>query len=576
MSENETLTRSFTLERGAIDSKARAVEMSFSSALEVDRGNYIEVLDHSPDAMDLSRLNSGAAFLVNHDPSDQVGVVERAEVIRGKGRARVRFGHTTRAKEIWEDVKGGIRSLISVGYDVLDSVREGERDGKPIIRVTKYLPLELSLVSIPADPTVGIGRSKERIKVMTELESSQSSAQRERDRCATIAEFARGFEGYEGVRAMADRAIASGMDASDAKQEMINLVERSPDKLVSRSIMSELPERDRKRYSVSRAILGAVEGNLDGMELEMHRELERSSGRATSGVYVPMDAMARTQGAPQQRTWDAATSGAASQLVGTDNMGSMFIDRLRPRSIALGLGVTRLDNLTQNVTIPRLLTSVTASWEGEVDQVPETFGTVDQVPMAPNRLSASTNFSLQLLRQGGPSVDGIINDDIQAQFGTAIDSAIFEGSGTGNVPAGISAGATGSVTITVAGNPDWDEILEFESDLATANADMGSIHFVTTPPIRRNLKQRDKGTDTGMYVWTEQNTVNGYQAHASNNLAANRIIYGNFRDVTFGSWGGIEMIMDNQSRAREAIIQMTAHLFCDVALRQGASFVVNA
>ena len=149
----------------SIQAEARAleednvVELAFSSEMPVEREGFMEVLDHSEGSADLSRLNNGAPLLLNHKTDDQIGVVESARIDKDKvGRAVVRFSKSERAQEIYRDVKDGIRRLTSIGYHVLKTVRERAEEGLDTLRVTRFLPLELSVVPVPADPSVGVGR----------------------------------------------------------------------------------------------------------------------------------------------------------------------------------------------------------------------------------------------------------------------------------------------------------------------------------------------------------------------------------------------------------------------------------
>ncbi|RAS21512.1 HK97 family phage prohead protease [Paraburkholderia bryophila] len=143
-----------------IDANRRTVELAFSSETPVPRQFGIEVLSHAAGAVDLSRLNSGAALLMDHNFSDQIGVIESARIDSDRvGRAVVRFGNSARANEIFQDVQDGIRNLVSVGYRVLEIVQSEQRDAGPVYTVTSWLPYEISFVSVPADPSVGIGRS---------------------------------------------------------------------------------------------------------------------------------------------------------------------------------------------------------------------------------------------------------------------------------------------------------------------------------------------------------------------------------------------------------------------------------
>ncbi len=145
-----------------IDTEARTVELAFSSEEPVERWFGEEVLDHSPGAMRVERLEQGAALLINHDWDDQIGVVESVSIGDDRrGRAVVRFGRSARANEIWHDVVDGIRKHVSVGYSVR-KIEVEPRKGQPdLVRVTEWEPFEISLVSVPADPTVGVGRAAE-------------------------------------------------------------------------------------------------------------------------------------------------------------------------------------------------------------------------------------------------------------------------------------------------------------------------------------------------------------------------------------------------------------------------------
>jgi hypothetical protein len=164
--------RTVTLAKDALNNDERSVELSFSSEEPYERLFGTEVLGHSDTEINLSRLESGThPLLLQHDDRQQIGVVDRAWVGDDKkGRAVVRFAPSTNtlAETIWQDVKAGIRSLVSVGYKV-DEFRKEENlgeDGKPIegstvFRAVDWTPFEVSVVSLAADPTVGVGRSDE-------------------------------------------------------------------------------------------------------------------------------------------------------------------------------------------------------------------------------------------------------------------------------------------------------------------------------------------------------------------------------------------------------------------------------
>lgn len=160
--------RAAQFDRASVDLEARTVELSFSSEEPYERYWGVEILGHDAGEVRLERLNNGGAFLMDHNTRDQIGVIEKAWIGPDrKGRALVRFGKSARAEEIFQDVIDGIRKNVSVSYQIFKMVllkSESVDGGKVTVdtyRVTDWEPLEISLVSVPADTTVGVGRNHE-------------------------------------------------------------------------------------------------------------------------------------------------------------------------------------------------------------------------------------------------------------------------------------------------------------------------------------------------------------------------------------------------------------------------------
>jgi phage head maturation protease len=164
--------RNLDIRSGKINEEERTVEVSFSSEEPVERYFGMEILDHKPESVDLSRLNNSAAVLEDHQ-GGQVGVVVGAKIENGRGLAKLKFSKVGRGAEIWEDIKDGIRSNISFGYQLNDLTRSKDEDNgeTPAYRSMGWMPYEISVVGTPADTTIGIGRSKE---VKTEVEVDES------------------------------------------------------------------------------------------------------------------------------------------------------------------------------------------------------------------------------------------------------------------------------------------------------------------------------------------------------------------------------------------------------------------
>lgn len=147
-----------------------------------------EILVHTPEAVDLSRLNNNAPLLFNHNFDNHIGVVCNARIDADNvGRALVKFSkHGTLANDIRNKVIEGTMEKISVGYDI----KEYHIDyAKSQLIVSKWIPHEISFVTVPADDSVGLNRSLNTITVnlgakrdmtkeqIEEIKEEQESAQ---------------------------------------------------------------------------------------------------------------------------------------------------------------------------------------------------------------------------------------------------------------------------------------------------------------------------------------------------------------------------------------------------------------
>lgn len=149
------------------EGKERTFRLSFSSEEPYERWFGPEILDHTDGCVDLSRLNSIGVLLFNHDRDAVIGKIERAWVENGRGEAEITFDSDEDSEKIFQKVKGGTLKGVSVGYlvDLWEEVMPNKQsaDGKftgPCSIARRWTPYEISIVSVPADPTVGVGRSE--------------------------------------------------------------------------------------------------------------------------------------------------------------------------------------------------------------------------------------------------------------------------------------------------------------------------------------------------------------------------------------------------------------------------------
>ena len=277
----EPLIRSFDFSRESISEDARTVDVTFSTETEkVERWFGIEILDHSPESVRMDRLNNGAAVLDSHDTRLQIGVVEDARIEDGQGVATLRFSRSNHAEEIFQDVKDGIRSKVSVGYRVHSVVMESRDDDKESYRVTDWEPFEISIVSVPADDDAGVRAEdifgKRAAKLSTQIKMSKPKENQERDLSN---------EAEASPNAEAPAPVAESRSTEPAKPEETferSLSQDEIEKLAAQRANEEVQRREEIReladkFNVDEAeVRKAVRGNasvddfkrsiLDGLE----------------------------------------------------------------------------------------------------------------------------------------------------------------------------------------------------------------------------------------------------------------------------------------------------------------------
>ena len=167
---NERQTRDIELSVRSIDEASRQVTVSFSSEQPYSRWWGVEVLSHSPDAVDLTRLNSIGVVLFNHGRDEVIGKIVKAWLGNDmRCYADIVFDEDELSERIFQKVKSGTLKATSVGYqvDIWEEVAAGKmstngRVAGPAFVATRWMPVEVSIVSVPADE---IGRASWRERV---------------------------------------------------------------------------------------------------------------------------------------------------------------------------------------------------------------------------------------------------------------------------------------------------------------------------------------------------------------------------------------------------------------------------
>jgi HK97 family phage major capsid protein len=598
------LRRLFTVNNDTLDAAARTVELSFSSEYPVDRWFGTEVLDHSPGAARMGRLNSGAPLLFNHNADDVIGVVEAASIGSDRrGHALARFAKNARGQEIMGMVQDGILSNSSFTYQIHAADEDPKRG---TIRATDWEPAEISIVSVPADPTVGIGRAwaVDEDGAQSRQTRAQSAAKgvvmaEQQTAAAAGNETAKPIEALEQERRLGienlckgggldsrylQRWLTSGMSLGEVANEFLKVKEeqsRSNQQSIARL---DLSNADTKQYSLLRAVLAATDRDWSkaGFEAECSRTIAERLGTAPDSTkfYVPLDIQRRALNAAmmtpaQQRALTVASGSGGGYLVETENLG--FIEVLRNRAVAYRMGATRLAGLVGSVNIPKQSAAATAYWlTNETTTATTSAQTFAQVPLSPKNVAAYTEISRQLALQSSPDAETIVMSDLAAIIAIAVDKAALAGTGAPQPQGIIGTSGVGSVTGT---SIAWAGIIQFETDVLAANAmvNPSTFGYVATPAVMGLLKQRQRFSNTNTPLWVDganpgDGLVNGYRAMASMQLPTGDLLAGDFSQVVIAEWGVLEVGINPYASFAAGVIGIRAIYSCDVGVRWGASF----
>lgn len=569
--QTEILYRKATLTPAGSKDDDRMVSCSISSDVPYQRWFGKEILSHNPEHVNLERVRAGACpFLADHDTAKIIGKVLSVNLDGNRGKAEIKMGNSELAREIYKDIQDGIRTEISIGYQVNEmALTKDDSDQGKEYTVTNWTLLHVASVAEPADITIGVGRSIEKNTTTVvinnkgeEMENVNLKENQIRDILA--------LGKMHGFESLAIKAIEDGTHVDEFRSIVLNeLGKREPESTI---VKYGTGEAEQQGFSLSRLIASQIPGsNIDaGKEREISTEVMRQANRKFMGFAVPLGEM-------QQRSYMQTVVGTdGGYLVQESLMASNFIDILRNQSAVMQLNPKVLNGLVGDVAIPKQSASVTPYFVGEGQEVTESKPQIAQIRMTPRSIAARCTYSRQALLQSSVDLESFIRTDIARTLAIGVDLACLNGTGSNNEPLGIlKTTGIGSVTLNAANTPTWANIVDLESEISIDNALAGSLSYVTTSTIAGKMKQTERTSGNGIYILGDNGRLNGYPLTVSNNIPAKYILFGNFADLIIGYWGGLDVVVDPYTESKKGLISITAFLSFDCAVKHPESFAAG-
>ena len=578
-----------------VDEKNLEVTLPVASPAPCEREDengvaYQEVLRVTPEAVDLTRLNGGAAVLRNHDTDHTYGVVKRAFIEGGRLYTRLRFRkNEPEAVAAFRDAVDGTLPNVSLGYQPLE-IEFRQENGVRIGEVTRWMPFEVSVaVGVPADATVGFYRSMTKTgESKMEVESKEPTSDELRAKIRELEEENAQLkkrsedpppedgekedpppeEKKEETRSACNESELRAMAATFNRLDLLpgalqrNLTpEAFKSELQNNLYRGSIKVMEKREYSIVRAIRSLVDESVDAaVERAESARLYREAGLKPSRGSIMIST----------RAFDG-TANVGKALIGTDHRADMFIDKLRT---VMAVQPTFMDGLVGNVDIPLLSGSSTVNWVvGLNSDAAETKPATDSITLSPKKLTGYVDVGLDLLTQGTPDATNIVLNDLFEVMARKLENTILKGATVSTLTIPGLAGTTGVKTVVIADvtNATWQDMLKFEAAVSSY-ANMGNVQFILSGPDRAMFKGISKDTGSGRFI-CESNEIDGYKAAISGELASGDIFFGDFSRILVGRWGGLEVMIDPYSLSKSGGVRLVVRMICDIAVRQPEAFV---
>ncbi|BCY18685.1 hypothetical protein hrd7_25340 [Leptolinea sp. HRD-7] len=355
--------------------------------------------------------------------------------------------------------------------------------------------------------------------------------------------------------------------------------------------------KELQNYSLLRLINAVNESKMGdpraiqkaGLELEASQAMAEKLGRDPKGVFVPWDLMITPMDARggavrlrnNQMVGDPEYGGYLKQ---TQLLTGSFIDILRNKMVTRQAGATVMTGLVGDIEIPKKIQGSSYYWVGEGGGPTKSELKFGQVKGSPRTIAGYLQLTRRFIKQVSMDAEMLAREDLASSLALGMDFAGLHGAGAGNEPRGIQnvTGIGSVVGGTDGAVPDWADIVDLETEVSIDNADTGSLAYITNTKMRGVFKKTPKVSGQNGFIW-EDGEMNGYPALATNQVKSNltkgsaigvcsAIFFGNWADLVYLLWGGLDLIIDPYTNSTNGDVLITAMQDVDNVVRRAQSF----
>lgn len=242
-----------------------------------------------------------------------------------------------------------------------------------------------------------------------------------------------------------------------------------------------------------------------------------------------------------------------------------IIEPLRAKNVLVQAGAKFYTGLTNNAQIP-VMTGSNVNWAGETAAATDGNVLFNNVTLTPKRLTAYVDISKMLLAQDSVGVENAIRQDLINAINSKLESTILgKGAKSATSPAGIFNGKT-PTKVT-----DFEGLVGLEAKVEEANV-LGGVSYIASPSARASFRNMMKGSrGTAQLAYTD-GTLDGTPVYSTSNVESKTFVVGDFSNLAIGSWGGLDIVVDNYTQAVNGMIRLVVNAYFDAALIRPEAF----
>lgn len=351
-------------------------------------------------------------------------------------------------------------------------------------------------------------------------------------------------------------------------------------------------EKELRKFSLSKLLVSA-EGGPESRNVDAGFEREVLNASKDQRSFMIPDRVLDAVYAKEKRAMVTSSATAGGNFIPTVKEG--FFEALFAATVLDQLGVQKLFGLSANTDLVGFTASVTSGWAaGETGTQTPTDPTTAARELRPELLYTACDISRRLLIQTNPSIDQFVVANMMKSMAVELEAKVINGTGT-NQPLGILGSGIGSVAIGQNGGaPTYAKILELIQTVLTADGANVMRKFLTNPKVVSKLKQTELDSGSGAFIMgynglfgSQMGVIDGYEVAVTSNVPSNldkgtttgvcsALVFGDFSQVVVGQFGGIEMIVDPYSAARNATVKYTINQYVDSTVLQPTALAAIA